>query len=159
MAIGDRAFLYNNPEVELKVGNVTTDISKAVTQAMPTIQHQEVNIGHTPNRNAPLIEVSDKFTGSVALTFFTGGFAAADLDGVFATAVKPPYGSGDGTATLIITPTQADAAAGNPELTLPIVISQWEPFGAGQIGQAVTQTRTFNISGRDEDASVDRGAG
>lgn len=157
MALGDTGFIYDNPDVTItdtQAVPVISDISIVVSQAMVMISHMEVPIPATAGRDYPLIEVSDKYTGTVTLTFFTDAYGAADLDGIFSDILKPPYGTGEGKAVVNIRPDEAAVGAANPELTLPIIVSSWEPFGSGQVGQLVSQTRTFNIAGSAVDKAI-----
>ena len=167
MAFGE-TFTYDNAAIftaQLATGGTAipaedgaawTDISGYVAQAMVAVNHVVTPTPHTFGLKGAIHAVSDHYDVAVTMDLVTDNFGTAGLDAIFRAYLPGPIGTGSGYAALFIKPAGAQnspiatpsAISGAPNTTHPafkgrIVVANWEPFGPGQVGALVRQTRNF----------------
>lgn len=156
------------------VANSWRNISGFVAQAMVAINWVETSTPHTFGVSGAVRATSQHYDVAVTLDLVTDNYGAvgsaaapAGLNEIFRRHMRPPLGSGTGAsnsgfARIHIAPnsgkdlsasppsivsTPPTATADKPSFVGNIVVASWEPFGSGNVGELVRQSRTFNGTG------------
>ena len=149
MATPAGVWILDDAFVQVGATSADEDISGFCAQAMVSIQNTEVPTPHTFGQDGQVTTVSSHYTVTVTLDLVTDNYSAGQLDKIFRAFMRPPMGaSTTGEAFISISPSSTSpGTATNPTFGGKIVVSQWEPFGSGQVGDIVRQTRTFTGTG------------
>ena len=113
-----------------------TDLSSSLQSVNLTIQSDEVET--TTFGGGWKTMVGGLKSGSLQLNFFQD-FAAGSVDATL-------YPLLNTIGTVVIKPTSTAVSATNPSYTVPVLISQYQPFNSS-VGDAATLSVTFPTSG------------
>lgn len=113
-----------------------TDLSSSLQSVNLTIQSDEVET--TTFGGGWKTMVGGLKSGSLQLNFFQD-FAAGSVDATLWPLINT-------IGTVVIKPTGTAVSATNPSYTVPILISQYQPFNSS-VGDAATLSVTFSTSG------------
>jgi hypothetical protein len=113
-----------------------TDLSASLQSVNLTVQSDEVET--TTFGGGWKTMVGGLKSGSLQLNFFQD-FAAGSVDATLWPLINS-------IGTVVIKPTGTAVSATNPSYTVPILISQYQPF-ASSVGDAATLSVTFPTSG------------
>ena len=149
MATPAGVWILDDAHVMVGATSADEDISGFCAQAMVSITNTEVPTPHTFGQDGQVTTVSSHYTVQVTLDLITDNYSAGQLDRIFRAFMRAPMGSStNGEAFISISPSSVSpGTATNPTFSGKIVVSQWEPFGGGQVGDIVRQTRTFTGTG------------
>lgn len=136
MALGDGNWL-DDPVVMF----AGTDISAAVAKCRVHEQNVRIDHQHTSGRGGRRRSVSTHYEWSVELMLVGDGYLAASLDAVITAAMRPPLGTGAGTAAINIRPGSGSLGSANPSYSGTVCVDEWEPLGEdGTIPSEIVQT-------------------
>ena len=122
-----------------------TDFSDYVSLIMiheeETAVTESIVAGQEWAHNTP----SGKGRWSITVTFEFDGYAANQFETMFNSLLPEPLGASSNPTVqpFIARPSAGAVSADNPQRAGNIVLSNFDPFGAGQVGQTVVFNATF----------------
>lgn len=124
----------------------TYEFSDVSTSIKPMVEFGTIPVGPTFGRKVRIQKVTDSYSGTLAITFRTNGFAASDVDRIIGDFCHPPEGKGNGEVFLRYRPFSDPVSSENPERKGTYSFPTWEPFGSGDNETIVEQTITFTLA-------------
>ena len=130
-----------------KDGDTEIDLSAAIQKVQLSFENHVTDAEYTFGHNGRRRGISNKYDCTINITFYVDGFGGSTLDGTWTAFLPPPFGSGTGRVGFTFSPASGDVSATNPAFSGILVASTWEPFGDGEAGGIIQQTRTFMTDG------------
>ena len=130
-----------DPFVSIGGVDFSDNVSLVMIHEEETSVTESIVAGQEWAHNTP----SKKGRWNAQITFEFDGYAAAQFESKMVALLPEPLGvsSNPDSQPLIVRPSAGAVSADNPQYTGDIVLSGFDPFGAGQVGNQITFNATF----------------